>query len=138
MYQNFIGQNPRSRLPCSQCLLHLFTKSLQRHQSGHKYSSFMQCWETLIRSCLPKSCSTALQWRRRGRGSGRKERKEERKKEGKGGKDTLTFSEPLAAHFLLLDQRRGRGSWSRQRQGRSASWKKRECKVHNCPTTNEC
>lgn len=57
-----------------------FHKVLQRHHSGHPDSSFMQCYEMLIRSCFPKSRSTTLQ--RRG-GEEEVGRKKERKKECK-------------------------------------------------------
>lgn len=107
-----------------------FHKVLQRHHSGHPDSSFMQCYEMLIRSCFPKSCSTTLQ--RRG-GEEEVGRKKERKKE-RVQKDTLTFSEPLAAHFCYLikgeDEVHGHGN---NRAG-APFGKKRECKVHNCRT----
>lgn len=94
-----------------------FHKVLQRHHSGHPDSSFMQCYEMLIRSCFPKSCSTTLQ--RRGG-----EEEVGRKKERKSAKGHIDIFGATSCTLLLLDKRRGRGSWSRQQQSRSAFWKK--------------
>lgn len=69
---------------------------------------------------LPKVMLNHFAAAGRGRGSGKKERKKERK----SAKGHIDIFGATSCTLLLLDKRRGRGSWSRQQQSRSAFWKK--------------